>query len=108
MKMTKALPDNRGTDQPEHDNYLAHGGEPYGQVICPRELYPLVLIAKLHEEVEEIREAMTDPREYADLMIVLQSLAKLNGVPLEDINAAVTSRLKIKGAFFLGKVLVRE
>lgn len=107
MRMTKALPDNRGTDQPEHDNYLAHGGEPYDQVICPPELYPIVLIAKLHEEVEEIREAMTDPNEYADLFIVAMSLAKRNGVSPDAIDAAVARRLVVKGVFTLGKVLVR-
>ncbi len=104
----KALPDNRGTDQPEHADYLARGGVPYETFRCPDWLYPLVLIGKLHEEVEEVREAMNDPREYADVIIVLSSLAYINGVNKDAINAAVDGRRDMKGAFTLGKILRRK
>lgn len=108
MKMTKALPDKRGNDQPEHADYLSHGGEPYDTVYCPSIFYPLILVAKLHEEVEEIRESLTDANEYADLIIVARSLAALNGVSTEAIDAAIAERKKSKGAFTLGKVMVRR
>lgn len=107
-QMMKALPDNRGSDQPEHDTYLANGGEPYDTYRCPEHLYPLMLVAKLHEEAEEIREDMRNPDEYADIIIVAYALARLNNVGLDAIEAAISRRLDMKGTFSLGKVMRRE
>jgi predicted house-cleaning noncanonical NTP pyrophosphatase (MazG superfamily) len=104
----KALPDNRGGDQPEHDDYLARGGVPYETLRAPDWLYPLILVGKLHEEVEEIREAMNDPDEYADVIIVLASLAKLNGITPEQIDASMERRVSMKGQFTLCKVMRRQ
>lgn len=103
----KALPDNRGSDQPEHDDYIAAGGIPYETYRIDPIFYPLILIGKLHEEIEEIREAMNDPNEYADVMIVLASLAHLNGITPEQLDAAMERRKNMKGMFTLGKILRR-
>src|SRR5579859_2195770 len=58
-KLMKALPDNRPDGK--------WTGDPYITDHCPPNLWPLILVGKLHEEAEEIREDMTNPDEYADV-----------------------------------------
>lgn len=88
-RIMKALPDFRGSDQPEHEDYLKRGGVPYETFRAPDWLWPLLLIGKLHEEADEVRQAPRDPNEYADVLIVLGSLAKVNEVSLASIKAHV-------------------
>lgn len=65
-----------------------------------------LLVAKLHEEVQEIAENLTDPMEYADLYEVLLELADNNGVTLKDILNVRFDKLAACGGFSLGKLMI--
>lgn len=98
-KTMKCLPDNRPKDWK---------GEPFVVDICPDNLWPLLLVGKLHEEAEEIREDMTNPNEYADAVQILMSLAEANGVQWGDVLRCLAEHEIDKGPFTEGKVMRRE
>jgi predicted house-cleaning noncanonical NTP pyrophosphatase (MazG superfamily) len=107
-KKQKLIRDNVGPGNPEHGEYLLKGGAPYNLLMVPTQLQPLLLVGKLHEEAEEIREAMTDPVEYADALQVLMDLAKLNGVPWSEIKFQREMKEMRRGGFLTGRSLLRE
>ena len=109
MKKMKLLRDKRGQiGSVEHTDYLANGGEPYRTVEAPDEIMNLLLVAKLHEEAEEIREAMTDVAEYADLLAVLLSLARRNGVSFLEIVDVMNHKRIVAGDFTKPRLLVKD
>lgn len=81
---------------------------PYTILHCEPWTWPLVLSAKLHEEAEEIRENMSDVREYADLIQVAYDLAALRGISISDIEKARILKLHGMGGFTQRKVLIRD
>ncbi len=68
----------------------------------------LALIAKLHEETEEIADDATNPEEYADLFTAMLELARINGVDFDSIEAAFHKKYKEKGGFRKGMIMVRD
>jgi predicted house-cleaning noncanonical NTP pyrophosphatase (MazG superfamily) len=109
MKKMKLLRDKRGhTGSAEHADYLANGGEPYRTVTAPDEIMNLLLVAKLHEEAEEIREDMTDVAEYADLLAVLLSLARRNGIAFVEIVTEMQAKRGIAGDFTQPRLLIKD
>jgi predicted house-cleaning noncanonical NTP pyrophosphatase (MazG superfamily) len=59
-----------------------HSGGPYAYRVLNvnPELKNILLVGKLHEEAEEIRENMEDIDEYADVYECLRELAANNGI----------------------------
>lgn len=108
MKKSKLLRSKRGDHQPEHAAYLARGGEPYRTLVIPDEAMNLVLIGKLHEEAEEIRENMQDRAEYADALQVLMDLALRNGVSWSDVEAMRMSKLQYTGGFTSPRIMIKD
>lgn len=98
----KPIRDNR--DQPPE----GAAWPPYVTQICPEWLWPLLLIGKMHEEVEEVREDPSNPEEYADVLELLYAVAESNGVSREAIEHARIKKLGTAGAFTERKVLVRD
>lgn len=70
-----------------------------------KETHIALLVAKLHEEAQEIAEDCTDVYEYADLLTVLESLASVCGVGWDKVLEAKFEKAKEKGAFLSGKVM---
>ena len=68
----------------------------------------LALIAKIHEEAAEIAEDATNPEEYADLLTALLELARLNHVSWDSIEMAFQEKLRVKGGFRRGMIMVRD
>lgn len=99
MTVSKAIRDLKHSDPEEHAKYLASGGSDYEVEECPWHLWALVLVAKLHEETEEIRECPTDANEYADLIQVAYALAAHHGVSEQDIREAIKLKTLKWGAF---------
>jgi predicted house-cleaning noncanonical NTP pyrophosphatase (MazG superfamily) len=65
-----------------------------------------LLQEKLHEELLELAQScFKDVKEYADVIEVLYSLAYLEGIQVEDINAARHLKLQTHGGFSKGVVL---
>jgi len=96
-------------DDPGHAAYVARTGNSYDvEPPVAANMVPLLLIGKLHEEAEEIRESMTDPVEYADALQVLMDLATLNAVPWSEIEHQRREKEVRKGGFLRGKVLRKE
>lgn len=91
---------------PIEDDY--HAAHPYDTIISAPNLWPLLLIGKMHEEVEEIRADMAHPNEYADLLDVLMDCAEANGVEWRDVEIAREDKRRRLGGFTEGKVLYRE
>lgn len=108
MKTSKLLRDKRGDHQPEHQEYLRRGGEPYRTVLVDESAMNLLLIGKLHEEAEEIREHLTDPSEYADALEVLRALAARNGVSWAEVLAVGNEKCHHAGGFTSPRILVRD
>lgn len=75
-------------------NNKGYEGDPYSFFPVPPIFMPIALVAKLHEEVEEVRAAMNDPEEYGDVLQALYDLGRINGVSPADME---TSRLKKLG-----------
>ena len=113
MSKVKLLRDKRGhTNSAEHADYLAHGGTPYETRhiygTATRPIMSILLVGKLHEEAEEIRESLTDRNEYADALQVLMDLARINGVNWRDVESAREDKLGYAGAFTQPRLLVQE
>lgn len=68
----------------------------------------IALIAKLHEEAEEIAKKATDPEEYADLLEVLLELAHINQVPWANIERAMLQKRQVLGGFRFGKIWISK
>jgi predicted house-cleaning noncanonical NTP pyrophosphatase (MazG superfamily) len=58
-----------------------------------------LLVGKLHSEVAELSLDLTNPDEYGDVLEILMSIAKLNGVSASAIDAARQRKTEIKGGF---------
>ncbi len=109
MKKSKLLRDKRGhVGSAEHADYIRNGGEPYRTVTAPDEIMNLLLIGKLHEEAEEIRENMTDISEYADALQVLMDLAKSNGVIWALVEEEAKAKARIAGRFTEPRILIKD
>lgn len=108
MKISmKAIRDKMKTNYAEHQAYMARGHEDYGIRHVPLDLWPLILIGKIHEEAEEIRGDMENPEEYADLVEALLTLAAINGVSVEQIERARQDKFNLKGGFTAGKTMFK-
>lgn len=68
----------------------------------------IALVAKMHEEVCEIEKAPTDVQEYADLVEALVALATFNGISPSMIDEARYAKLRERGGFYVGAVMVRR
>lgn len=67
-----------------------------------------LLVAKLHEEAQEVADDASCAEEYGDLLEVMMRLAELNGVPWTDILVARDEKRREKGGFDRGLVLIRS
>jgi predicted house-cleaning noncanonical NTP pyrophosphatase (MazG superfamily) len=65
-------------------------------------LHRTALVAKMHEEVEEIARTPKAHSEYADVLSALMDLAALNGLEWEEVLAAEQSKRELKGGFSKG------
>lgn len=86
----------------------SYAGEPYDYIIAPQALWCLLLVGKLHEEAEEIKDDMTNPSEYGDALQVLMDLATVNGVKWADVEADRVAKHARIGGYLEMKVLIRE
>ena len=66
-----------------------------------------LLCLKMHEEVQEISHTPWDPVEYADLLEAMLELMRLNGVTLDDLEAAGVEKRRRQGANRRRRALVR-
>lgn len=66
----------------------------------------LALVAKLHEETEEIAKDATDPAEYADLLETMLELARINRVPWPEIETAMAKKRRERGGFRVGRIWI--
>lgn len=64
----------------------------------------MALLLKLHEEVDEISRAATDPEEYGDLLEAMMELAKINAVSWDDILEAMCRKREERGGFKRGMI----
>jgi predicted house-cleaning noncanonical NTP pyrophosphatase (MazG superfamily) len=85
-----------------------HRRFPYDATIAPPNLKSLLLIGKMHEEVEEIRADMAHPEEYGDLLQVMRDCAYANGVLWSDVERWRADKWNRLGGYSEGKILVRE
>ncbi|GAB4368172.1 MAG: hypothetical protein Kow00114_27280 [Kiloniellaceae bacterium] len=70
-------------------------------------LHVALLIAKLHEETQEIADSRCrDVDEYADALQALKDLARLHGIGLAEIVAAAADKEAARGGFLAGRVVV--
>lgn len=113
-RTVKLIRNKRGSDTPSHAAYLRKGGEPYNSYVVDDAAGPIAahflmlgLVAKLHEEVEEVHRALDDAEEYADVLQALFDLAKLNGISPSDIYLKLDEKEITAGGFTPGKVMVR-
>ena len=67
-----------------------------------------LLVGKLHEEVEELSRDQERPDEYGDVLEVLLTLAKLNGLKYEDIQQAMIRKREQLGGFDQGNYVKRD
>lgn len=89
------------------DRIVSRTGDLYHQLKSPAARH-LALVAKLHEEVEEINRDPTSVEEYADVITALQSLAELHGVSRLDILKKELEKTERLGAFDAGRLLEAE
>ena len=84
--------------------------EPKGPVTCRPvpsvAIHVALLVAKLHEEVGEVADNLTDASEYADVLQALMDLAALAGVSWKDVETETWWKLEERGGFAGGKVMV--
>lgn len=66
----------------------------------------MALLLKLHEEVNEIANAATDPTEYADLLETLLELAKINEVPWNKIEESLLNKREQLGGFQMAQIWI--
>ncbi len=83
--------------------------EPKGVVCHPvpsRAIHAALLVAKLHEEVSEVADHLTDASEYADVLQALMDLARLSGVTWKEVETELDWKLERRGGFAGGKTMV--
>lgn len=68
----------------------------------------ILLCAKLHEEAAEIVDDPKDPAEYADLLEVMEELARINGVSWRKILSVKKKKHAERGGFRKGLVMVKK
>ena len=77
-------------------------------VEIPKNEVPMYLKAKLNEEIKELKDSnYKDLNEFADVLEVLYSLAKLQKFRPKDIEIARSIKLKERGGF-TNKVLINR
>ena len=76
------------------------GGDPVTVILSPEE-YPLALMAKLTEEVEELLAARGDhvAEELADVLEVLTAVAGLNGIDWRSVETLRADKRATRGGF---------
>ena len=88
---------------------IRDGLKPSGTTCLPapsRAIHAALLIGKLHEEVQEIAEDLTDAREYADVLQALKDLATLGGVSWKEVETQLVLKAERRGGFSDGKIMV--
>lgn len=85
----------------------AYKGRKYRTEQVPDHLWPSFLIAKLHEESQEIAGSPRDVTEYADVLEVLLTLAAWFGFSALDIETARIKKVHECGSFSQRYVMVR-
>ena len=70
-----------------------------------RAIHTALLIAKLHEKVQEVADHLTDVAEYADVLQALMDLANLVGVPWKEVEIELDWKLQRCGGVAGGKVM---
>ena len=68
-------------------------------------LLPLALIAKLHEEAQEIAEDIRNPEEYADMFQALEDLMAISGVNIDEVKKIQAKKYADRGGFSAGKIM---
>ena len=83
--------------------------EPLGPVTCRPApsvaIHAALLVAKLHEEVGEVADNLTNAGEYADVLQALMDLAALAGVPWKQVGTELAWKFEERGGFAGGKVM---
>lgn len=97
----KAIRDERDKPSPEYP------GEMYRVETVAAQLWPLFLVAKMHEEVSEIQREPKDAAEYGDLLQAMLDHAALFGIDYAQIETARLKKFGTAGSFIGRKVLVR-
>lgn len=84
--------------------------EPSGPVTCRPvpsvAIHAALLVAKMHEEVGEVADHLTDASEYADVLQALMDLAALCGVTWRSVELEQALKHNERGGFSGGKVMV--
>lgn len=81
-----------------------HARHPFQCEMYPEpEIVRTLLIAKLHEEVEEIARDQSSVEEYGDVFAVLVQLAAINGVTQAEIFRAARQKWLERGGFARGR-----
>lgn len=62
-----------------------------------------MMIAKMHEEVEEIARDPNSPSEYGDVLGLLKDLSARQGFTWDQIEIAEVSKRELKGGFLKGR-----
>lgn len=70
------------------------------------DLLALTLVAKLHEEAQEIAEDISDPKEYADMFEAIYQLMELGGVSNIEVQKIRAIKSRDRGGFSLGKIML--
>lgn len=84
------------------------GTEPVFREYGSEEEYKRSLLAKLEEEVAELKAADTDEKraeEIADVLEVVDAIAYVFGIKTEDIERIKTKKFRERGGFFCGYIL---
>ncbi|HEY4942792.1 MAG TPA: hypothetical protein VII56_15290 [Rhizomicrobium sp.] len=71
-------------------------------------LHQALIVAKMHEEVQEIAADLGNVDEYGDLLELLVSLGRMNGHSLADMVAASDAKREKNGGFATARLLTRE
>lgn len=72
-----------------------------------RPMHVALLIAKLHEESEEIADShCMNVEEYADVLQVLRDLAALHGIDWRQVAEARAAKARLRGGFLAGRAMI--
>lgn len=84
------------------EKIISNGGTPITRVLNDEEFLS-ELVAKIHEETEEIEEVMMDRakivEELADLQEIIDTILKYHNITNEDLNAAKNAKREKRGGF---------
>lgn len=80
-------------------NNADYAGEHYEVAKVQPFFLPSMLIGKLHEEAEEVRDSLNEPEEYGDVLQVLYDLGRLHGVTPEMMEYSRLKKLAKDGDF---------